>query len=95
LADTNILSDGGFSSRKMWMAYVGMLFIAVGGVLAAYKPVFGPLYDTYVGGILGALGLFMTGNIAGKYVLAKAAAIPPATPPAPVETAPAKPPLDG
>jgi hypothetical protein len=55
-----------YKSRKLWMSW-GCIWIVTGyGVFAAYVPAAGGLYPTLIGGILGAAGIYVAGNITEK-----------------------------
>lgn len=67
-------NDGGYSSRKMWMS-IGTSFLMSLCWLATGKwPILGPTYDTLLGGLLTALGLFISGNVVSKHLISKAQA---------------------
>lgn len=82
------LRDGGIRSRKLWfgvgtsMAIMGMCF------LAAFKPVFIPVLEIAIGGLLGSYGIFCGANVGGKFTIGQAVAKlqAPAPAPAPVTT---------
>ncbi len=61
-------SDNGNNSRKLRLAYVAMLVILAGACMAAGWPMFGPFYQTMVGGILGAAAIYTGGNVTTKWV---------------------------
>lgn len=63
--------DGGYKSRKLWFAVGICIGIFFGACLAAYWPAFGPNYEVMVGGLLGAGGLYLTGNVASRVLMAK------------------------
>ncbi len=54
------------------MAFV---FIAAGGALAAYSSLFAAQYATFIGGILAATGVYLTGNVATDFLTNKSKAI--------------------
>ena len=59
--------DSGFLSRKFILTLICMILVMVSGVVAAYLTALGPLYTTLIGGLLGALGLYLTGNVAQTF----------------------------
>lgn len=65
------LNDGGFQSRKLWFCVLGLALVLVGALIAAHWPAFGANYETFVGGIVGITSLFLTGNVAARWVAAK------------------------
>lgn len=67
-----IIRDGGIKSRKLWFSVFSITIIFVGGVLAAHWAAVAAIYSTMVGGILGVVGAYLTGNIAQKWVGTKA-----------------------
>lgn len=77
-----IIRDGGIKSRKLWFSVFVVVTMFGGAAVCAKWPALVPLYDTFVGGIVAVTGLFLTGNIANKWVGIKT--LPQATPaPAP------------
>jgi hypothetical protein len=60
--------DRVYSSRKFIITIFCMILICAGGLLAMHVPSFAPMYATYIGGILGALGLFITGNVSNDFL---------------------------
>ncbi len=64
--------DGGYKSRKLAVVAFAAILIFVGAILAAKMVGFAPAYDTMVGGIVGLVTAFLTGNIASKWVTGKA-----------------------
>ncbi len=63
--------DGGWLSRKFLLIIFAMLLITGGGLLSMYSPVFLELYATFIGGILGAVGLYFTSNVSHKFLAGK------------------------
>lgn len=66
-----VLKDGGYASRKFWLTVATSGSIIALGALAALHPVFGPNLDTVVGGLLGALAIYMGANVGAKYTIGK------------------------
>lgn len=78
------IADGGAKSRKLWFSIFTSIAIYVGAIEASDHQILEPLYSTMVGGLLGALGLYLGGNVATKVSLTKKlgkAEDPPADPP--------------
>lgn len=69
--DANHLKDGGAKSRKLWYAVGTSVAILICGFWSSYHPTFVPVLAEIVGGLLGALGLYLTGNVGGKAVLGR------------------------
>lgn len=65
------VADGGAKSRKLWFAIFTSIAIYVGAIEASDHQILEPLYSTMVGGLLGALGLYLGGNVATKVSLTK------------------------
>lgn len=64
-------ADGGMSSRKLWFAVITSAFIFAGAALAGIWPMFSPNYDAMVGGLLGALTIYVGGNLGAKWTIGK------------------------
>lgn len=60
--------DGGFKSRKFILTLVSLVLVSLGGLAACKWSVFQPMYSTFVGGILGALGIYFGANVGTKHV---------------------------
>jgi hypothetical protein len=67
-----IIRDGGVKSRKLWFSVFAITTLFIGALLAGKFPPFAALYGDLVGGIVGIAGLYLTGNIAQKWVGTKA-----------------------
>lgn len=66
--------DVGFRSRKFVLTVATMLLIFAGGVMAGVWSLFGSHYETMISGLLGALGLYLGGNVGSRWATAKHAA---------------------
>lgn len=62
------IKDGGFKSRKMLMAYVVMFLGSAAWFATAFWPGLAVNFNQYCMFLLGAAGLFVTGNVAVKWV---------------------------
>lgn len=60
-----------WTSRKLFITILAMLLIVIGGILTIKYLVFGPMYSLYIGGILGAMGLYHGGNISERFLTNK------------------------
>jgi hypothetical protein len=70
-------NDGGFTSRKFILCVVSIGAIVVLGILAGTVMTgIAGLFTQIIGGILGAVSIYSTGNIAAQYVVAKASTTP-------------------
>jgi uncharacterized membrane protein YfbV (UPF0208 family) len=68
--------DGGFASRKfIFCVVVAGVIVAVGILAGTVLPGIAAVLTEIYGGLLGVLGLYLTGNISSTYLSAKAAAI--------------------
>lgn len=61
-----------YSSRKFWFAVGTLAIMVASAVLCGLWPALIPLYPEMVGGQLGVLALYMTGNVSTKWVISKA-----------------------
>lgn len=86
------IRDGGFWSRKLLYSIGTSVAIVGGGFLAAYVDGFRPIYETYIGGLMGVLALYLGVNVGNKFVVGKnLAATGGEVSPAPVPAKPAAP----
>jgi hypothetical protein len=89
----SITTDGGFRSRKLWLAIFCIGVISVGYGVAGVWATLAAVYGEFVMGVLAAAGIYSGSNVVAKHLFMKAAkkvkkkvAAPPADPP--VEPAP-------
>lgn len=66
--DPDIVDNARYSSRKFWITIIAMGLMAFGGVIAAVWSAFANNYGTFVTGIGGALTVYLTGNVAQRWV---------------------------
>jgi divalent metal cation (Fe/Co/Zn/Cd) transporter len=71
-----IIRDNGYKSRKLWFSAFAIVAIFGGWIGAGLMPSLVPMFATFVGGVLGVAGLFLTGNVATKLVGTKVPADP-------------------
>ena len=65
------LNDGSYRSRKFFLTLLSFIIIIIMTLLCLkYEPLIGVL-PTFIGGILGVLSVYFTGNVAAKFVLKK------------------------
>lgn len=64
-------NDGSFGSRKFLLTLLGLSIVTIVTVLAVKSPAVAAVLPTFVGGILGVLSLYFTGNIMTKHVIGR------------------------
>jgi hypothetical protein len=64
-------ASGTLASRKFILTVSTILLITAVSILAVWFPAIPAVLPTFIGGILGVLSLYMTGNIMNKYVVGK------------------------
>ena len=62
-------TDSSFGSRKFILTLVSLVLLVGAAVLAGFVPSFVALFPTLVGGIIGIVSVYMTGNIVNKGVV--------------------------
>lgn len=67
-------ADGVYRSRKFVLTIMGLLLITLMSLTGIWYTTTAAILPTFVGGILGVLSLYMTGNVMNKYVIGKTAA---------------------
>lgn len=67
----NMVKEYSFWSRKFIATMVGLILVSLGALATVWLPILVGLYPTYVGAVIGVLGLYMGGNIVNKYVVGK------------------------
>ena len=67
LTPKSLASDGGFLSRKLHLTVFAMLLIVGLGIVCHWSPNIGAQMQTLVTGLLGALAIFIGGNVANKF----------------------------
>lgn len=84
--------DGGWKSRKLWFSVFAIAVMYLGMRVAAADALLRPLYETFVGGVMGVSGMFLIGNVGAKWVSGKTVqASTSPSPKAPVASKTAKP----
>jgi hypothetical protein len=76
----DILEDSGYKSRKFLLTVLGLAIIGWGFWLTPWSAMLPPLYPTFVGAVLGVLGLYFGVN-AGHALIASKTPPTPAQPP--------------
>ncbi len=82
--------DGGMRSRKLLLTIGSMLLMTACWFLTAKYAALQVTFGEFLGGISGALGLFMVGNAASKHFISKAAIAGVAKPQKPAPKTPPK-----
>ena len=65
------LLSAGYKSRKLIMTLIAFLLLSLFALLTVRFPALNTNFSTFTSGILGALGLYLGGNVASKVVGAK------------------------
>lgn len=65
------LRDGSFGSRKFIMAIFSIILLTTLALTGIIYPAVAAILPTFVGGLLGILSLYFTGNVVNKYVVGK------------------------
>lgn len=60
--------DRVYSSRKFVVTILCVVLIALGGLICVKLPAFAGIYPSYIGGILGMAGIYLTGNVANDFL---------------------------
>src|SRR4051812_33853027 len=63
--------DGGYKSRKMWMAYAVMGLVTVGFFATGKWPALGVTFAEYCMAVLGATTIYVGGNSMTKWLTAR------------------------
>jgi cadmium resistance protein CadD (predicted permease) len=66
------IDSGTYDGRKFILTLIGTLIITAYSVVAAFVPAMTGILPTFIGGILGMLGLYFGVNVANKFVMSKA-----------------------
>jgi hypothetical protein len=64
-------ATGTYLSRKFMLACFCIMLITAVSTLSIWFPGIAPILPTFVGGLLGILSLYFTGNVMNKYVVSK------------------------
>ena len=64
-------SNGGYKSRKFNLTVLGLILVTAVALSALKWPAIVAVFPTFVGGILGILSLYFTGNVINRYVVNK------------------------
>jgi hypothetical protein len=61
----------GLKSRKFILTIIALVLLVGMGVLPVFLPAAAGSYPTFIGGLIGILGLYFSGNVANKFVVGK------------------------
>jgi F0F1-type ATP synthase assembly protein I len=67
------IKDGGWKSRKLLLVAYTQLLIVSAAALTKWIPSISGVYSAMIGGLIGALTLYVGGNVTAKHVLGKSA----------------------
>lgn len=70
-SSSRVTADSGLSSRKLWFGIGTSAAIVLGGIFYAFVEGFRTGYETYIGGLMGVLALYVGGNVANKHIVSK------------------------
>lgn len=62
------LEDGAFKSRKFLLTILAVILITAVAVLSIWFSTIISIMPTFIGGVLGVLSLYFTGNVMSKHV---------------------------
>lgn len=65
------LKDGSFASRKFMLTIFAIILLTIIALAGIIYPAVVAILPTFVGGLLGILSLYFTGNVVNKYVTGK------------------------
>jgi len=60
-----------FSSRKYKLALLSLLILITGWIISGYLPALQKTYSDLIGGVMGLLMLYYTGNVGNKFVVGR------------------------
>ncbi len=66
--------DGGIGSRKLWLVVGACLLLTGCWLMTGWVVPLQPTLDTIVGGVMGLVGLYLTGNVSSRWITAKSMA---------------------
>lgn len=62
------LMSKNWSSTKLWLTVFGITVLAIVAIVGGIVPAISGLYTTFSGGVITALGLYITGNSVQKHL---------------------------
>ena len=63
------------ASRKFTLAIIAMMLLTGTSIASVWSPTLSSMMPTFIGGLLGILGLYFTGNVGQKVVESKVDAL--------------------
>lgn len=67
------MNDGSYASRKFVLTIIGLVLVTILAIGGLWYPMVAGIFPTFIGGILGVLSLYFTGNVMSKMVQGKTA----------------------
>jgi hypothetical protein len=67
-------NDNGFKSRKFFLTIGCIVVVTTVSLLGIWFPAIEAILPTFIGGVLGILGLYFGGNVGAKWVIGKTVA---------------------
>lgn len=61
-------ADGGFASRKFWLAMLTQMLVVAFGVASGFLPELTPALTTVCGSLVTVLTVYVGGNVATRWV---------------------------
>jgi hypothetical protein len=65
------LQDGSFASRKFLLTIFSIILLTIVSLAGIIYPAVAAILPTFIGGLLGILSLYFTGNLVNKVVAGK------------------------
>ena len=62
---------GSFAGRKFILTLTGLITLVIVTFASLIYPAMAAVFPTFVGGLLGLLSLYFTGNVINKYIVGK------------------------
>lgn len=67
------MHDGGFKSRKLWMAVFAIVMIATGYIAAGLWSALSVVYGEFVAGVLAGASIYSGSNVLAKHLIMRGA----------------------
>jgi len=69
--NTELMMETGYRSRKFFLTILSVLVLVLFSLMSIWFTAVAAILPSFIGGLLGILSLYFTGNVANKYVLGK------------------------
>lgn len=69
--NTELMMETGYRSRKFFLTILSVLILVLFSLMSIWFTAVAAILPSFIGGLLGILSLYFTGNVANKYVLGK------------------------